>query len=141
MNLGARSLVSGVGCNVPGFFPKLDLIVILFLHHHDIMHQSPCTFCKININIILANTILFLQIFPLSFLFLIFLSFLFQFLNWEKSRKFVAGMGATSGPSLLSLSSSPFSFQPCPDEKLSSSSLPSSPLYELLHRWPRPPLM
>ena len=36
MDLGARSLVSGVGCNVPGFFPKLELPVILFSHHHDI---------------------------------------------------------------------------------------------------------
>ena len=36
VDLGARSLVSGVGCNAPGFFPKLELTVILFLHHHDI---------------------------------------------------------------------------------------------------------
>ena len=39
VDLGARSLVSGVGCNAPGFFPKLELPVILFLHHHDIMHH------------------------------------------------------------------------------------------------------
>ena len=30
VDLGARSLVSGVGCNAPGFFPKLELSVILF---------------------------------------------------------------------------------------------------------------
>ena len=36
VDLGVRSLVSGVGCNAPGFFPKLELPVILFLHHHDV---------------------------------------------------------------------------------------------------------
>ena len=34
VDLEARSLIIGVGCNAPGFSPKLDLLVILFLHHH-----------------------------------------------------------------------------------------------------------
>ena len=38
VDLGARSLVSGVGCNVPGFFPKLEFV--FFFHHHDIIMFS-----------------------------------------------------------------------------------------------------
>ena len=47
---GARSLVSGVVCNVPGFFPQLDLFVFLFASscHHAFYHLA-CFLLKLKI--------------------------------------------------------------------------------------------
>ena len=62
MDLEARSLVSGVGCNVPGFFPKLEF-ACYFIFASSSHHASlPCIFFKINKNIILANLIFVLQL-------------------------------------------------------------------------------
>jgi hypothetical protein len=39
VDLGARSLVSGVDCNDPEKSPILELFFFLFLHHCDVMHH------------------------------------------------------------------------------------------------------
>ena len=66
-------------------FPQIRFVCFSFLHHHVIMHQSPCIFFKIKnkINIIFAKPILNLIYFFSPFLFLLVYFSLFQFLTWK----------------------------------------------------------
>jgi hypothetical protein len=43
VDLGARSLVSGVDCNDPEKSPILVLLVIFFSRHRDVMHHIPAS--------------------------------------------------------------------------------------------------